>query len=55
MARCRRRNVRSPRIMASVYRALLEELVTRGWEAPRPEVRLSKLQFLWAVLRYGVV
>ena len=27
MARCGRRNVRSPRIMASVYRALLEELV----------------------------
>jgi len=37
MARCRRRNGRSPRIMASVYRALLEELVTRGWEPPRPE------------------
>jgi presqualene diphosphate synthase len=55
MARCRRRTVRSPRIMASVYRALLEELVTRGWEPPRPEVRPSKLQFLWAVLRYGVV
>lgn len=55
MARCDRESVRSPRIMASVYRALLEKLVKRGWNAPRAEVSPSKLQFLWAVMRYGVV
>jgi phytoene synthase len=55
MARCDRGSVRSPRIMASVYRALLEKLVKRGWNAPRAEVSPSKLQFLWAVMRYGVV
>ena len=55
MARCGRRSVRSPRIMASVYGALLEELVKRGWAPPRPKVRPSKLQFLSAVLRYGVI
>jgi presqualene diphosphate synthase len=55
MARCSRRSVRSPRIMASVYRALLEALIKRGWASPRPEVRPSKLQFLSAVLRYGIV
>jgi len=55
MARCERRSVRSPRIMASVYRALLEKLVSRGWDEPRAEVSPSKLQFLWAVMRYGVV
>lgn len=55
MARCERQSVRSPRIMASVYRALLEKLVSRGWNAPRAEVSPSKLQFLWAVMRYGVV
>ncbi len=55
MARCSRRSVRSPRIMASVYHALLEALVKRGWAPPRPEVRPSKLQFLSAVLCYGVV
>jgi phytoene synthase len=55
MARCDRRNVRSPRIMASVYGALLEELVKRGWEPPRPRVRPSKLQLLSAVLRYGII
>jgi phytoene synthase len=55
MARCERQSVRSPRIKASVYRALLEKLVSRGWNAPRAEVSPSKLQFLWAVMRYGVV
>jgi squalene synthase HpnD len=55
MARCDRQSVRSPRIMASVYRALLEKLVRRGWNEPRAEVRPSKLQFLWAVMRYGIV
>lgn len=55
MARCRKESVRSPRIMASVYRALLDRLVTRGWKAPREKVRPSKLQFLSAVARYGIV
>jgi squalene synthase HpnD len=55
MARCSRDSVRSPRIMASVYRAILDKLVARGWAAPRADVRPSKLQFLWAALRYGTV
>jgi presqualene diphosphate synthase len=55
MAECDKKSVRSPRIMASVYCALLGKLVRRGWAAPRDEVSPSKLQFLWAVLRYGLV
>lgn len=55
MALCRRDSVRSPRVMASVYRALLDGLVARGWTAPRAEVPPSKLQFLWAVMRHGIV
>jgi presqualene diphosphate synthase len=55
MSGCNRKTVRSPRIMASVYRALLNKLVKRGWKAPRQRVRPSKGQFLWSVLRYGVV
>jgi squalene synthase HpnD len=55
MARCSRESVRSPRVMASVYRALLERLAARGWTAPRGEVRPSKLQFLWAAMRHGIV
>jgi phytoene synthase len=55
MARCRRESVRSPRIMATVYRALLEKLIRRGWRAPRERVRPSKLQFLSAFVRHGIV
>jgi phytoene synthase len=55
MGRCRRESVRSPRVMASVYRALLDRLVARGWTAPRKEVAPSKLQFLCAVMRHGIV
>jgi presqualene diphosphate synthase len=55
MEQCTRESVRSPRIMASVYRALLDKLIERGWAPPRQEVRPSKLQFAWAVMRYGMV
>jgi presqualene diphosphate synthase len=55
MVECSKENVRSPRIMASVYRALLDKLVARGWRPPREKVRPSKLQFLGAVARYGIV
>jgi squalene synthase HpnD len=55
MTSCRRESVRSPRVMASVYQALLDKLVARGWTAPRAEVHASKRQFLWAVLRHGFI
>jgi presqualene diphosphate synthase len=55
MASCRRESVRSPRVMAAVYQALLDKLVARGWTPPRREVHASKLQFLWAVLRHGII
>ncbi len=55
MTSCRRESVRSPRVMASVYQALLDKLLARGWMPPRGKVHASKLQFLWAVLRHGVV
>jgi phytoene synthase len=55
MARCHKETVRSPRIMASVYRALLDKLIARGWKAPREKVRISKLQFVGAVVRHGIV
>jgi squalene synthase HpnD len=55
MESCSRESVRSPRIMASVYRALLDKLIERGWAPPRQRVCPSKLQFAWAVMRYGVV
>jgi phytoene synthase len=54
MARCQRRTVRSPRMMATVYRGILEKLIARGWRAPRVDVRRSKRTVLWAVLRDGI-
>lgn len=54
MARCPRRAARSPRMMATVYRGILEKLIARGWNAPRPDVRKSKRYVLWAVLRDGI-
>jgi phytoene synthase len=54
MAHCPRRTARSPRMMATVYRGILEKLIARGWRAPRADVRRSKRYVLWAVLRDGI-
>ncbi|RUO98897.1 presqualene diphosphate synthase HpnD [Hyphomicrobium sp.] len=54
MAHSPRRAVRSPRMMATVYRGILEKLIVRGWRAPRIDVRRSKRTVLWAVLRDGI-
>ena len=55
MSRCKRNSVRSPRLMAAVYRPMLDRLVARGWSPPRVNLRHSKPHILWAVLRYGLV
>jgi presqualene diphosphate synthase len=51
--RCPRASVRSPRLMASVYKAILDNLVERGWAAPRVSVRPTRSQILWPILRHG--
>lgn len=51
MARCPARQVRSPRIMSAVYRALLDRLLARGWDAPRERVRVPRAQLMWIVAR----
>jgi len=55
MARSRRQAVRAPRIMGAVYRAMLEAMVARGWDAPRARVRLSRARFAWILLRYAII
>ncbi len=55
MARCERNSVRSPRLMAAVYRPMLDRLVSRGWSPPRHKLRHSTPLILWAVLRYGLL
>ncbi|MGI4813710.1 MAG: presqualene diphosphate synthase HpnD [Janthinobacterium lividum] len=51
MVGCARRQVRAPRIMASVYGALLERMAEQGFAAPRTRVRLSRAALLRTVLR----
>jgi len=52
--RCPRASVRSPRLMASVYKAILDNLVERGWAPPRVSVRPTRSQILWPILRHGL-
>ena len=54
MARQPRAAVKSPRIMGTVYRAILERLTQRGWAAPRQKASPSKSQIVWAVIRHGM-
>ncbi len=50
-----RRTVRAPRIMGQVYRSILEEMVVRGWKAPRVRLRPSRLKLLGILLRNAFV
>jgi phytoene synthase len=51
---CPRATVRSPRLMASVYGNILDDLVAQGFTAPRKRVRVAKTRVLWAILRHGM-
>jgi len=55
MARCPRRMVRTPRIMAAAYRLILARMIARGWQAPRKRVSVRRWQFFWILLRYAIV
>jgi len=55
MARCARRVVRAPRIMADVYRGILEDMVAHGWAQPRLRVHVPKSRLLWVALRYAFI
>jgi presqualene diphosphate synthase len=50
MARSPRRVVRAPRIMGAAYRAILDKLIERGFDPPRPPVRLPRAKLLFIVL-----
>jgi phytoene synthase len=55
MANCARRTVRAPRIMATAYRMMYDQVLARGWQPPRVPVRLRRCQFLWILLRYAIL
>lgn len=46
--------VRTPRLMAAVYRALLARLLARGWAGPRGAVRVGKFARIGILLRHAV-
>ena len=48
-----RKCVRAPRMMSAAYRSLLDELLLRGWAAPRRRVSKKKRVMLLALLRHG--
>jgi phytoene synthase len=55
MANCARRTVRAPRVMATVYRMMLDQMIAVGWQPPRIRVRPRRWQFLWILLRYAIL
>ena len=54
MARCPRRNVRAPRVMGEVYRAILDGMVIRGWSPPRRRVRVNRIQLIAIILKHAL-
>jgi presqualene diphosphate synthase len=55
MARCPRKSVRAPRIMAEVYFAILRKLEKRGFTTPRARVGTPRHRVVIAALRYGLI
>ena len=54
MARCPRRTVRAPRIMAEAYSEILSKTVVRGFAPPRAKVKVSQARLLLSLLRHGL-
>jgi phytoene synthase len=44
----------APRLMAAVYRVILEKMLGQGWAAPRRRARVGKARLLWLVARCGL-
>jgi presqualene diphosphate synthase len=55
MRRAPRRAVRAPRVMGEVYRSILDLLVARGFDAPRPPVHVSRARVVLALLRSALI
>src|SRR4051812_44141552 len=55
MAKCPRRAVRAPRIMAAVYEIILAGIVSRGFAPPRPRIRVPRARLLWILVSHAIV
>lgn len=47
--------VRAPKIMQEAYRRMLDDMLARGWSAPRSRIRINKFRLLWVVVRYAFI
>ncbi len=54
IAACRRSTMRPAAVMVGIYRALLDELVARGWQQLDVPVRISFRRELALLLRHGL-
>jgi presqualene diphosphate synthase len=54
IAACPRNKVRPAAVMLGIYRALLHELLARGWRQPEEPVRVLPRRKLALVLRHGL-
>lgn len=52
MAKERRSATRAPRLMAAVYRVILEKMEERGFAPPRTKIRFSKHKLILTALRH---
>ena len=54
IAACPRRTMRPPAVMLHIYRALLHELLARGWRHPDEPVRICTRRNPALLLRHGL-
>ena len=52
MSKQPRRATRAPRLMAVVYRTMLDKLEARGFASPREKIRMSKPKLILTALRH---
>jgi phytoene synthase len=55
MRHCRRRTVRTPKIMAEAYKLKLAGLARRGWSPPRQAVSTNPLGLMWILARHAIL
>lgn len=55
MDRLPRRTMKAPRLMASAYGSILDQLVATGWAPPRHRVGTDRLKLIVSLFRYGLL
>jgi presqualene diphosphate synthase len=55
LTQCSWRAARAPKIMLEAYQEILNELVSRGWIAPRNRVHVSRAHLMLIVLRHAFI